>query len=370
MTDAVHVPFLDVHAAYRELRDELDAACRRVMDSGIYILGPEVDAFEASFARYCGATHCVGVANGLDALHLILRAYGIGEGDEVIVPSNTFIATWLAVSFAGARPVPVEPQESTYTIAAAAVEAAVSARTRAIIAVHLYGFPAEMEGLRAVASRHALPLIEDAAQAHGAERAGRRAGTLGDAAAFSFYPAKNLGALGDAGAVVTNDATVAGRIRLLRNYGSAAKYRHDTKGVNSRMDPLQAAFLAVKLAHLDEWNARRRRVAQIYLDGLKEVADVSLPTTFEGIFSAWHLFVVRHPRRDEFAARLRRAGIDTIVHYPIPPHLSPAYRELGYAAGSLPVAETLARAVLSLPIGPHQTPALAEQVVECVRRVC
>jgi dTDP-3-amino-3,4,6-trideoxy-alpha-D-glucose transaminase len=361
------IPFLDVGAAYRELSVELDAAYRRVMDAGWYILGGEVDGFEAGFAAYCGARHCIGVANGLDALQLILRARGIGQGDEVIVPSNTFIATWLAVSLAGARPVPVEPDLRTQTLDAACVAAAVTPRTRAIVAVHLYGHPADMDALGEVARRHGAALIEDAAQAHGARWRGRSAGSLGDAAAFSFYPAKNLGAYGDAGAVTTDDDQLASRIRLLRNYGSRTKYQHEARGTNSRLDPLQAALLGVKLRRLDDWNARRRRIAAVYLERLSGIDGLSLPTVGGAGESAWHLFVIRHARRDELARRLADAGIETLVHYPVPPHLSGAYRDAGWNAGSLPIAEQLAATVLSLPIGPHLDPRAAETVADGVR---
>ena len=264
----MRIPFLDLKAASTELREELDAAYHRVMDSGWYILGEEVDAFEAEWAAYCGVRYCVGVGNGLDALHLILRAMDIGTGDEVIVPSNTYIATWLAVSYAGATPVPVEPDPRTFNLDPTRVEAAITPRTRALLPVHLYGQPADMDGLLEVARRHDLRVVEDAAQAHGATYKGRRCGGLADAAGFSFYPGKNLGALGDAGAVTTDDDRIADRVRALRNYGSRRKYYHDEKGYNSRLDPLQAAFLRVKARHLDEWNGRRAELASRYNLGL------------------------------------------------------------------------------------------------------
>jgi dTDP-4-amino-4,6-dideoxygalactose transaminase len=349
----VKVPFLDLQAAYLELQAELDAACRRVISSGWYILGQEVEAFESEFAAYCGVRHCIGVSNGLDALELILRGYGIGAGDEVIVPANTFIATWLAVSRAGAIPVPVEPNESTHTIQADQVEKAISSRTRAVMPVHLYGQPADMEPIRQLAQRQGLKVIEDAAQAHGARYRGQRAGGLGDAAGFSFYPGKNLGALGDGGAVVTNDDELAAQIRLLRNYGSQVKYYNEVKGCNARLDALQAAVLRVKLGRLDEWNLRRRRAAERYLKALSRMPHLVLPQVSDDVEPAWHLFAVRHPRRDELQKHLSRAGIETLIHYPVPPHLSHAYAELGYILGSYPQAEKIADTVISLPMGPH-----------------
>jgi dTDP-4-amino-4,6-dideoxygalactose transaminase len=350
----MNVPFLDIKAAHAELREELDAAYHRVMERGWYILGDEVDAFESEFAAYCGAHHCVSVANGLDALHLILRALDIGPGDEVLVPSNTFIATWLAVSYAGATPVPVEPDPLTCNIAAGNIEAAITPRTRAIIPVHLYGQPADMDAINAIAKRHNLAVIEDAAQAHGASYKGRRTGTLGNAAAFSFYPGKNLGALGDGGAVTTNDAQIAEAIRELRNYGSKVKYHHSVKGYNSRLDELQAAFLRVKLTHLDEWNRRRKDAAAAYLRLLPN-SEITLPFVPEWAEPVWHLFVVRSRHRDNLAAMLGERGVGTVIHYPIPPHLQQAYTEMQLKLGSLPVAERLSREVLSLPMGPHLT---------------
>lgn len=360
------VPFLDLTAAHRELQDELDAAWRRVMTAGRYVLGPELEAFEAEFAAYCEARHCVGVDNGLDALHLILRAMEIGPGDEVIVPAHTFIATWLAVSYAGATPVPVEPDEKTYDIDPSRLAAAITPRTRAVIAVHLYGQPADMDAIHAVADRQGLLVIEDAAQAHGARYKGRRVGSLGHAAGFSFYPAKNLGALGDGGAVVTDDALLAERVRVLRNYGSPIKYRHDVQGFNSRLDELQAALLRVKLARLDEWNARRREAAAIYLRALEGAAGLVLPHVPEWAEPVWHLFVVRHPRRDDLQRHLTEAGVGTIIHYPIAPHLSGAYAGGGWRAGAFPVAERLAREVLSLPMGPHLGTEDLHRVIDAV----
>ena len=362
----MRVPFLDLKAPYRELGADLDAAHRRVMESGWFILGDELAAFEREFAAYCGARHCVGVGNGLDALHLILRAMGIGPGDEVIVPSNTYIATWLAVSYAGATPVPVEPDPATYNLDPARVEEAVTPRTRAVMPVHLYGQAADVDGIREVAERHGLRVIEDAAQAQGSLYRGRRAGALADAAGFSFYPGKNLGALGDAGAVTTDDDKLADELRRLRNYGSPVKYQHDVKGVNSRLDELQAAFLRAKLPRLDEWNARRARVAEYYLQALEGVPDLRLPAVADYAGPVWHLFVVRHPRRDALQKHLTERGVGTLIHYPLPPHLQPAYAEMGLAPGSLPLAEAMAREVLSLPMGPHLSEEDADYVVSAV----
>lgn len=348
------IPFLDVRASYAELKTECAAAIERVVKSGSYVLGPELEAFESEFASFCGVSHCIGVGNGLDALHLTLRAWGIGAGDEVIVPSNTFIATWLAVTYAGAKPVPVEPVEATFNLDPARIEAACTSRTRAVIAVHLYGQPADMDAICEVAQRYGLKVLEDAAQAQGARYKGRRAGSLGAAAGFSFYPAKNLGAFGDGGAVTTNDHALASRVRMLRNYGSAKKYVHEYQGFNSRLDELQAALLRVKLKVLDEWNERRRVIADWYFGHLQELfPDLTLPFVPPWAEPCWHLYVVRTRDRDSLQSQLAARGIGTLIHYPLPPHLQEAYRSLGQSAGSLPLAETIAREVLSLPIGPH-----------------
>jgi dTDP-4-amino-4,6-dideoxygalactose transaminase len=360
------IPFLDVPAAYAELREELDAASRRVMASGKFILGPEVTAFEEEFAAYCDTRHAIGVGSGLDALRLILLGYGVGRGDEVIVPSNTFIATWLAVTQAGATPVPVEPDPETHNITAEAVQAAITPSTKAIMPVHLYGQPADMEQIAALGRDREIRVVEDAAQAQGARYRGRRAGGLGDAAGFSFYPGKNLGALGDAGAVTTGDDALADHVRMLRNYGSKVKYHHALPGLNSRLDSLQAAFLRIKLRRLDEWNERRRAVAARYLERLAGVDGLGLPVVAEWAEPVWHLFVVRHPQRDALQERLSEAGVDTIIHYPIPSHLTGAYAA-GFAEGGLPVAERLADEVLSLPMGPHLAPEDAERVTVAVR---
>ena len=360
------VAFLDLRAAQREIGDELAQACQRVLASGHYILGPETEAFEAEFAAYCGARHCIGVGNGLDALHLLLRARGIGAGDEVIVPANTFIASWLGISQAGATPVPVEPREGTANIDPERIEAAITPRTRAIMPVHLYGQCAEMPAINAIAKQRGLFVLEDAAQAHGSAIGGKRAGAIGDAAAFSFYPGKNLGAIGDGGAVTTDDDALATTVRMLGNYGSRKKYVHELAGTNTRLDELQAAMLRVKLRHLDEWNARRRKLAAFYLDALADTG-LGLPEIAHGAEPVWHLFVVRSPRRDELQAFLREQGVETLIHYPTPPWRQGAYAGQGFEDAAWPIAERLHRQVLSLPIGPHLPPSDAERVVEACR---
>lgn len=344
------IPFLDLKLAYFELKDDIDRAIGAVLKSGWYILGPDVEAFEAEYAAYCGTTYCIGVGNGLDALHLALLAMGVGPGDEVIVPSNTYIATWLAVSQCGAKVVPVEPAESTHNIDPSRIEAAITSRTKAIVPVHLYGQPADLGPILDIARRHGLRVLEDAAQAHGAEYKGRRIGGHGDAVAWSFYPGKNLGALGDGGAVTTNDPEIADRLRMLRNYGSREKYVNEVQGFNSRLDPLQAAVLRVKLAHLDEWNQRRAALAAQYL---RELAGCGLilPAVPAWAAPVWHLFVIRHNQRDALQKRMFEAGIGTLIHYPIPPHKQRAYAGLGLE--DYPIASRLAGEVLSLPIGPH-----------------
>jgi dTDP-4-amino-4,6-dideoxygalactose transaminase len=340
------------------------------MESGWYILGQEVEAFEREFAEYCGVEHCVGVGNGLEALHLVLRAYGIGAGDEVIVPANTYIATWLAISYAGATPVAVEPDSLTDNIDPRRIETAITPRTKAILPVHLYGQPADLDAIRVLADRYQLKVIEDAAQAHGARYKGRMAGSLGDAAGWSFYPGKNLGAYGDAGAVTTDDGELAGRVRVLRNYGSLVKYYNEVKGYNSRLDPLQAAFLRVKLRYLDEWNARRVALAMNYQQAFADLPDLTLPYAPAWAQPCWHLYVIRYPQRDALQNYLQGAGIGTLIHYPVPPQRSGAYAESGWQAGNFPITEALAKAVLSLPIGPHLDEAAQAAVIEAVRDFC
>lgn len=364
------IPFLDLRAINAAQRAELVAAFERVLDSGWYVLGREVQAFEAEYAAWCGAAHAVGVGNGLDALSLVLRAWGVGPGDEVIVPANTYIASWLAVTHVGAVPVPVEPDERTFNIDPARMEAAITPRTRVVMPVHLYGRPAEMAPIVIVARRHGLKVLEDGAQAHGARYRGQRLGAHGDAVAWSFYPGKNLGALGDGGAVTTNDPALAERLRQLRNYGSRMKYHNDEVGFNSRLDELQAALLRAKLPQLEAGNRQRAAIALQYLQGLAGL-DLVLPEwpAEPGCESAWHLFVVRHRQRDRLAAALAEAGVGSVIHYPVPPHLQPAYAGLGWPAGSLPISERLHAEVLSLPIGPTQTQAQTAAVIDTVRTV-
>lgn len=360
------VPFLDLKAAYLELKPEVDAAVARVLDSGWYILGEEVEAFEAEFASYCGSRHCVGLANGLDALQLALRALDIGPGDEVIVPSNTYIATWLAVSQCGATPVPVEPDPLTYNIDPARIEAALTPRTRAVMPVHLYGQPADLDPILTIARRHGLRVIEDAAQAHGARYRGRRLGAHGDVVTWSFYPGKNLGAFGDAGAATTDDPAIAERLRVLRNYGSRVKYVNDEAGWNSRLDPLQAAALRVKLRHLDAWNARRRALAADYAGALAGLP-LQLPHVPDWAEPVWHLYVIQLEQREAVQRVLSERGIGSLIHYPIPPHRQLAYASAGLAAGSLPIAERLADRVLSLPMGPQLAPSAISRVADGLR---
>lgn len=362
------IPFLDLREAYLELKADIDCAIARVLDGGWYILGPEVEAFEAEFAAYCEAKHAVGLANGLDALHLALRALGVTAGDEVVVPSNTYIATWIAVSHCGATPVPVEPDERTFNIDPALIEAAITPRTRVILPVHLYGQPADLDPILAIARKHRLSVLEDGAQAHGARHKGRRLGAHGDAVAWSFYPGKNLGAMGDGGAVTTDDPQIADRIRVLRNYGSRAKYANEVQGFNSRLDPLQAAILRVKLAHLDEWNARRAAIARRYGQGLVGCG-LKLPETPEWASPVWHLYVVRSPRRDALQKALSDAGVGALIHYPIPPHRQLAYAGMRWPQDALPRASRLANEVLSLPIGPHLSEAGLDRTIRTIEAI-
>lgn len=361
------VPFLDLRASVDEIRKEVDEAIARVLDSGHYILGPEVEAFEHEFAAYTESSHCIGVANGLDALHLVLKAWNVGPGDEVIVPSNTYIATWLAVSQCGAKPIPVEPLEDTCNIDPNKIEAAITSRTKAIIAVHLYGQPADLDPILKIARLRGIKVLEDAAQAQGARYKGRRIGSHSDAVSWSFYPGKNLGALGDAGAITTNDAGLASALRALRNYGSHTKYVNDVQGYNSRLDPLQAAVLRVKLRRLDEWNDRRKAAALEYGDKLSGLGYV-LPIVPSWAEPAWHLYVIRHPRRDDLQQYLALHGISTLIHYPIPPHLQKAYRSADCHFDPQPLAERMAQQVLSLPIGPHLPDRSVQEVIARMRQ--
>lgn len=357
------IPFLELKPAYLELKADFDEAYHRVMDSGWYLLGKELEAFESEFAEYCAVDYCVAVGSGLDALRLALEASGVRKGDEVIVPANTFIATWLAVSHVGAIPVPIETDPTTYNIDPTHLEEAITPHTKAIMPVHLYGQPADMDPILKIARHHGLKVIEDAAQAHGAKYKGKRAGGLGDAGGFSFYPGKNLGAFGDGGAVTTNDAKLADRVRSLRNYGSKIKYHHEFRGMNSRLDELQAAFLRIKLMHLDEWNNRRQQVAEIYMQGLAGISGLMLPFVPDWAEPVWHLFVIRHTNRDMLQQKLSKSGIGTLIHYPTLPHLSQAYAEMGCQKGDFPIAEDLSETVLSLPIGPHLLPKDTQKFV-------
>lgn len=358
------IPFLDLRPAYEELRAEIDDAIARVARSGWYILGEEVEQFEREFAAYCGAKHAVGVANGLDALRLALLALGVGPGDEVVVPSNTFIATWLAVSQVGAVPVAVEPVVGTHNMDPARIEAAIGPRTKAIVPVHLYGQPADLGAILAVARRHGVAVVEDAAQAHGARYKGKPIGAHGDVACWSFYPGKNLGAMGDAGGITTDRDDIAERLRMLRNYGSREKYLHEVQGYNSRLDPIQAAVLRVKLRHVDAWNARRKALAKRYLARLAD-SGVALPEVPEWATPSWHLFVVAHPARDALQQALQTVGIHTLIHYPLPPHRQAAYAH-AMPGASFPIAERMSREVLSLPMSPHHDASQIDAVCDAV----
>ena len=362
----MRVPFLDLQASYKEIQSDLDGAALRGLGSGWYIGGPEVEGFEQAFASYCQVKHCVAVANGLEALQLGLLAAGVEPGDEVVVPAHTFIATWLAVTECGAIPVPVDIDSATYTLDPSRLADAFTSRTKAVVPVHLYGLPADIYAILAISAEHGVAVVEDAAQAHGARSRGRRIGSHGAAAAWSFYPGKNLGAFGDAGAVTTNDSGLAAQLRLRRNYGSSVKYVHEVQGRNSRLDPIQAALLRVKLAHLDAWNARRQMIARQYLTELAGTG-VVLPVVPAWAEPVWHLFCVRHPRRDAFREALRMAGVEPLIHYPIPPHLQAAYAGLGITAGAFPTAEETASTILSLPIGPAMTEAQVDAVIAAVK---
>lgn len=362
----MNVPFLDVQAAYRELKDPIDTAVMRVLESGWYILGEEVEQFEKVFASYSGADHCVGVGNGLDALVLGLTALGIGSGDEVIVPANTYIATWLAVSAVGATCVPVDPDENGCNLNLDIVEKLISDKTCAIIPVHLYGHPMDVVRTKALADEHGLKVIEDCAQAHGAKWQGISVGSTSDVGCYSFYPGKNLGALGDGGAVVTSDADVADKLRLLRNYGSKHKYSNDVKGANSRLDSVQAAVLKVKLDWLDEWNERRSKIARRYVESFEAISNLKMLFEPQGSQSVWHQFPIRTERRDKLQEVLNQSGIGTMIHYPVPPHLSEAYQSERLDNFSLPVTELSAAELLSLPIGPHLSEQQQSYVIATV----
>lgn len=361
------VPFLDLGLMAKEIAEEADARIAAVIDKTDFILGGDVELFETHFAEYCEVSHAIGVASGLDAIKLALRAFGIGPGDEVITAANSFIATALAVSSVGATPVLVDIDPDSYTLETAALNAALSGKTRAILPVHLYGQMADMDPILAFAEENNLHVIEDSAQAHGARYRGRRAGSVGSLAAFSFYPGKNLGAYGDGGMVTTKDANLAERVRTLRNYGSIEKYHHDELGENSRLDSIQAAVLDVKLDRLDGWNADRRRVAERYIESLDGVGDLILPRAMPGREHVYHLFVVRTARRDELQSHLARQGVQSLIHYPIPIHLQKAYAGMGWKRGDYPVTEECAEQILSLPIYPMMDTAAVDYVCDCVR---
>ncbi|MBL7217731.1 MAG: DegT/DnrJ/EryC1/StrS family aminotransferase [Desulfobacteraceae bacterium] len=361
------IPFLDLKKTYLELKEEIDNAVEGVLKGGWYILGENVRRFEEEFAAYCGCRYCVGVGSGMGALELLLKAYGVGPGSEVIVPANTYIATALAVSNMGAKPVLVEPDEKTCNIDPSKIEEVITSKTSAVLAVHLYGQPADMNKIRVICQTHGLKLFEDAAQAHGATHFGIKAGGLGDAAGFSFYPGKNLGAFGDAGAVITDDPEVAEYIRMARDYGSEKKYYNRIKGVNSRLDEIQAAVLRVKLRHLDEWNRRRSAVAQIYFDKLEDWdEELVLPHIGEGNTHVWHLFTVRSTRRDKLSAYLEKRGIGTLIHYPVPLYSQTAYKEMNDLKENYPISNSISEQILSLPIGPHLSKEALEYVCTVV----
>jgi dTDP-3-amino-3,4,6-trideoxy-alpha-D-glucose transaminase len=360
------VPFLELKSQYAAIKDEIDAAIARVLERAWFILGAELEAFEAEFAAACGANYCIGVGNGTEALHLALRALGVGPGDEIITVAHTFIATALAISWTGARPVLVEVDPRTYTIDVERAAAAITPSTKALLPVHLYGQPADMSALMELARAHDLQVLEDCAQSHGARYNGQIVGTFGQIGSFSFYPGKNLGAYGDGGALVTNDATLAERLRLLRNYGQTTKYQHEIQGYNSRLDELQAAVLGVKLRYLDTWNERRRALAARY-DALLADCGLILPQVASDREHVYHLYAVRSPHRDAMQRHLAAHGIGTLVHYPTPIHLQPAYAGLGMARGALPFSERIADEVLSLPLYPEMSEAQQHAVVAAVQ---
>jgi dTDP-4-amino-4,6-dideoxygalactose transaminase len=364
----VKVPFLQLGDAVAEQRLQIDAAIKRVLDSGWYLLGPELEALEQEWANWCGAHHAVGVSNGLDALHLILRAWGIGPGDEVIVPSNTYIASWLAVTMSGATPVPVEPEWDTCCIDSKLIEAAITSRTKAIMPVHLYGHPCDMKAILDIARRYGLKVLEDAAQAHGAEIDGKRIGSHGDAIAWSFYPSKNLGALGDAGAITTDDPELVKQLKMWRNYGSAVRYVNEVPGYNNRLEELHAAVLRVKIEVLANWNDRRAIMAERYQHALSGLG-LTLPVVRPGTRHAWHLYTIRHPQRDSIKLALETAGIGTLIHYPTPPHKQQAYASLGLSKDSFYIAERIHNQTLSLPLGPHLTTEAQDYIIHAIKKI-
>ena len=363
------VPFLDLHASYIELQNEIDSSISRVLSSGRYIGGSEVESFEDQFSNYCGSKFTIGVANGLDALVLSLKSLDIGMGDEVIVPANTFIATWLAVSEVGAIPVPVEPNPLTYNIDVEEIQKAITPQTKAIIPVHLFGQPADLDPILLLAKQHNLFIIEDAAQAIGSRYKEKKIGAHGDLVCWSFYPGKNLGAFGDAGAISTNNEALASKIRSLSNYGSNKKYIHNFIGMNSRLDPMQAAILKVKLRFLDSWIDRRKNIASVYSSTFKDHPDFKIPYVPDWAEPVWHLYVINSNHRNKIQNNLTENGIETIIHYPIPPHLQDAYSKILPTNISLPVTECLAQNILSLPIGPHLLEEQYRYVIECLNKI-
>jgi dTDP-4-amino-4,6-dideoxygalactose transaminase len=359
------IPSSDLNAQYRTIKDEIDAAIADVIARSAFIRSADVDAFEQEFATYCEAEACAAVGNGTDALYLALRALGVGPGDEVITVAHTFIATTEAITQCGARPVLIDICDDTMLLDPERLEMAITPRTKAVIPVHLYGQPCDMDAILTVARRHRIKVVEDAAQAHGARWRGRRVGSLGDVACFSFFPGKNLGAFGDAGAVVSNDRTLINTVRVLSNHGRHSKYIHSCEGVNSRLDGLQAAILRVKLGHLDEWNAARRRIAERYFAALAALG-ASVPTVRPECEPVWHQFVIKVEHRDELQGLLKQKGVETGIHYPCPLHLQPAYEHLGMGEGSLPVTERVVARILSLPIYPEMTKLQADRVAAMV----
>lgn len=346
------IPFLNLNDATEEIHEEIVLAFERVLRSGVYILGDELVQFEGEFAKYCEADYCVGVGNGLDALTLILKAFDIGPGDEVIVPANTFIATWLSVSNCGATPVPVEPDIRSFNINPSKIIEKITKKTKAIIPVHLYGNPAFMDEITHIGNEFNIKIIEDAAQAHGAKYLGRKVGSLGDAAAFSFYPGKNLGCYGDGGAITTSDKNLADKLRILRNYGSKYKYIHEVKGINSRLDEMQAAFLRVKLQKLDLWNSKRRKVADYYRAKVKN-SEITLPSHSKIVEHVWHLYVIRVLGRENLIEEFKRSDIDVLIHYPRPPFLQEAYSNYKLNHEDFKISAAMAGEILSIPISPH-----------------
>ena len=362
------VPFLSLEFQHASIEKDLQRAMERVLKSNWFILGKELEKFEAEYAAYSETKFSAGVANGLDAITLSLRALGVGAGDEVIVPSNTYIATWLAVSATGATPIPVEPDIHTFNIDVAKIEASITKKTKAIVPVHLYGQACQMTDIMRIANKHKLFVVEDNAQGHGAECERKKTGSFGHCNATSFYPTKNFGALGDGGAITTNDEGLYRKIVQLRNYGSSAKYYHEELGVNSRLDELQAAILSVKLKYLAEWNQQRRTVAKCYEEKLKDVADLILPQTLPGFSHVYHVFVVRTKQRDKLRQHLDSCGIQTMIHYPVPPYLQQAYKALGFKPGDFPIAEELSKTCLSLPLWPGMTQGVVNYVSESIEK--